>query len=219
MSYQSIISHLEKSRESGGVEKTMAGEVRVGVGIDNRLSLPEPLRRRSWFMKVYPPVSDERIKKEEESFMTFPNPYKEFLLQANGGSFFNRAITFYGVSVVDKEKGLDIQPLRVVAENIDRLRKLLPGLFIVGGYYEGAGFLITLDEGGKCCVFQRGKEHEPPSYTWPTLNDMFEKEVQRFSPYFDKNGQLMDERATFSPPRFDLPGSEKKLILIDGKLG
>ena len=100
MDYASTINDLVLSRQKGDILESSGGSIEVGLHFNDREAVPKILRSFEVpFMVSFPGLSESDILEMEQHIARpIPDPYKNFLSQANGGFFFQNAFCFFGFS-------------------------------------------------------------------------------------------------------------------------
>jgi hypothetical protein len=135
------------------------------------------IAKEAYALTIFDPLTELEVETlQEETGLSYPKPFFDFLLHFNGLMLFAGEIAIYGRRQgFDRESLSRIQPFSIVTPNtIERLPHAEPpDLFI--GFFREDGSEICMNEDG---AIKRISRDEPTVITtWSSLDRFFETEV------------------------------------------
>jgi hypothetical protein len=154
----------------------------------------------AWFQSIYHPLRTEEIKYiEEDVGSQVPVVFSIFLKKCNGLSLFSDSLNIYGLRKSFARTGDAVwQPFSIKTPNIDeRPRHSRSSFFFVGGYGLD-GSLLYIDTNSQE-VYRCKQRSAKPLNQWPSFEVMLERETERLSRLFDKEGHLLNPDQPTTP--------------------
>ncbi len=184
-----------ESAESFGYEETQWGARLYG-------HLPH-VAEQAWFHRFYQGLTLQQVEELEGRVgVPFPHDFRQFLMESNGLSMFDRSLTISGLRK-DYSRGPEAGSLPFALEtgnNIERPAGCPASYLFIGNYFDDGSTLVIDRESGRIHWLAR-YQPGPLLRSWPNLKEMLESEADRLARLFDERGHLLDPNGSTLPPR------------------
>jgi len=146
---------------------------------------------QAWLHEMYAPLTEQDIAMEEAAIRRqIPEPYRSWLLRANGLNAFSGGLVLYGRRSDYSRRASVIQPYDLDIPNVlERLPDAHVDAFFIGSVLGGENLLFLLPSSGQVYACDRRSARGLTS--WPSVPQLIVSAVAALGTSFDGQGRAV----------------------------